>query len=413
MKKYVVWLLAGFLTACNNTEEPHSKEYKLPKEGLWLAQIALNDSTQLPFHFELSHTTDSTFSITIQNAGERIEVTEITHQGDSITLQMPVFGNYITVMSMASEMRGSFHNPDAVDYHLPFFAQWGIKERFPTLESNCCDINEKWRVRFSPDAAEEGSDAVAYFNQQDSLLTATFMTETGDYRYLEGVLSGEELYLSAFDGAHLFYFEARVKGGQKLTGRFYSGRSFMEPWMAFRDDDFVLRNPDSLTYLKEGYDSLAFSFSSTEGQTVSLEDERFKGKPVIVQIMGSWCPNCMDETRFLNQMYATYHGQGLEIVGLTFERARSKEAALARAQKMKRDLEVKYPVLMAGYTRQDKAGEALPMLNHIMSYPTAIYLNRDHEVVRIHTGFAGPGTPVYDKYVTDTDLFIKSLVNNE
>jgi thiol-disulfide isomerase/thioredoxin len=412
MKKLMIGICAFVCTlfvSCNNTEEGGRKLPVLPKEGVWLAQINLNDSTVLPFHFDLKHTSDSTYALTIKNAEERIEVTDITIGGDSTRIQLPVFANYIQVITTPMEMRGLFHNPDAADYALPFTAQYNFKERFTFLESKCCNLNKKWHVEFSP-GTEDKSDGIAYFEQQDSLITATVMTETGDYRYLEGILSGEHLKLSAFDGAHLFYFEGKVLSGQKMKGRFYSGRSFTEPFIAYRDDAFELRNADSLTFLKEGAGPFSFSFPTSKGTVVSLADQRFQGKPVIVQIMGSWCPNCMDETRFLNSMYEQYHAQGLEIVGISFERARDKAAALKRVEKMQRDLNIAYPVVIGGYTRDDKAGEALPMLNHVMSFPTAIYLNRAHEVVKIHTGFTGPGTPVYQQYTTDAEAFIQQIL---
>ena len=156
---------------------------------------------------------------------------------------------------------------------------------------------------------------------------------------------------------------------------------------------------------------MAFSFPNLKGDTINLKDPKFAGKPVIVQIMGSWCPNCLDESLYLKEQYEQYHKDGLEIIGLTFERARDYETALKRATKMERDLALPYPILLAGATRDDKAAELLPMLNHIMSYPTSIYLNKDHAVVKIHTGFSGPGTPVYEDFVAENDKFIQSLIH--
>jgi thiol-disulfide isomerase/thioredoxin len=127
--------------------------------------------------------------------------------------------------------------------------------------------------------------------------------------------------------------------------------------------------------------------------------------------MGSWCPNCLDESLYLKDQFEKYHEQGLEVVGLTFERARNYETALKRAKKMERDLKLPYPILLAGATRKDNAAELLPMLNHIMSYPTSIYLNKNHKVVKIHTGFAGPGTPLYEDFLAENDKFIQALIN--
>lgn len=412
MKKLSILTLAlsaiGF-TACNNSNENvHVSDKSEPESGTWRGSISLNDSIDLPFIFEWK-TKDSLYSMSIRNGEERIEVKDITKIGDSLKIQMPVFANYIIAAKGNNKMEGYFVKPDAKNYRLPFSASFGDSARFESVTENCCDINNKWRVEFSP-GTEEQDDAIAYFEQEGSRVEGTVMTPTGDYRYLDGVLSGNKMKLSTFDGAFLYYFESKVEGGQEMEGRFYSGRSHMEPWRAYRDEDFELPDADTLTWLREGYDSLSFSFPDLSGDSLSLSDQRFEDKPVIVQIMGSWCPNCMDETRYLKQVYDRYHNEGLEIVGLTFERARDRKTALLRAQKMKDDLQIPYPVLLAGATRDDNAAEALPMLNHIMSYPTTIYLNRDHEVVKIHTGFNGPGTPVYEKFVAENKSTIERLV---
>lgn len=409
MKKSILALVAMFAWACSpgpqSEEEDSGSQIKT---GLWRGAIALNDSVDLPFNFELDYR-DSLYSMVIHNAEERIEVTEITEQGDSLKIVLPVFANYLLVQKGGERLSGFYVNPDAENYRLPFSAVFGDSARFKGKAENCCDINKKWRVQFDPGTEEEG-DAIAYFEQKGTYVEGSILTETGDYRYLEGSLIGNHLQLSTFDGAHLMYFEATIEDGQKMNGRFYSGRSYMAPWVGFRDQDFELANPDSLTYLKEGYDTFSFSFPDLEGKEVSLADDRFKNKPVIVQIMGSWCPNCMDESRYLKKVYQEYHDKGLEVMGLTFERVSDRETALKRATKMKRDLELPYPILLAGATRQDRAGDTLPMLNHVMSYPTAIYLDRHHRVVKIHTGFSGPGTPVYEDFVAKNKSTLEDLV---
>lgn len=415
MKYLGMLLVLVGLVGCNNTgqkpqtEEPTAAEQ--PQSGMWRAVISTNDSTDLPFNLLLENK-DGHYHATVINGEEEIEIKDIEELGDTLKIQMPVFANYLLLRKGATSMTGEYVNPDADDYRLPLVATYGDSARFEISNENCCDINNKWAVKFSPGTDDE-SPSIAYFEQNGSQVRGTFLTETGDYRYLDGVLDGNRLKLSTFDGAHLFYFHADIRNGEMMTGRFFSGRSWTEPWIAYRDDSFELRDPESLTYINEGYEGMEFTFPDLNGTAVSLTDERFKGKPVIVQILGSWCPNCMDESRYFQRLYDAYHEEGLEIVGLTFERARDETTALKRAKKMVDDLGLEYTVLLAGSTRQDKAGEALPMLNHVMSYPTSIFLNSQHEVVNIHTGFSGPGTPVYDKYVSETDQLVQSLVNGD
>lgn len=416
MRKILGLSLLFAAVACNQpaTEKAEKAEEvdNKPYDGLWRGAIALNDSVDLPFSFELEANETNGYGLVIYNREEEIE-TKVTALGeDSIKIEMPVFANYIVAKLGNNKLSGSYINPDAEDYVLPFSATYGDSARFEVTEPKCCDINKKWAVKFRPGADNE-YPGIAYFDQVKNLVKGTFLTETGDYRYLEGVLTGNQLKLSAFDGAHLYVFLAEIKDGQQIEGLHYSGRSSVKKWMAYRDDDFELRNAESLTHLKEGYSTVDFSFENLQGETVSLSDPRFKNKPVIVQIMGSWCPNCMDETRYFNELYDQYHQEGLEIVGLTFERTKDKETSLARAQKMVNDLNIEYPVLLAGSTVKDNPAELLPMLNHIMSFPTSIYLNADHSVRKIHTGFAGPGTPYYFEYTENNRQLIEALLSTQ
>ena len=86
-------------------------------------------------------------------------------------------------------------------------------------------------------------------------------------------------------------------------------------------------DPTQHTKLKDPNEQLHFSFPDLQGQIVSDRDPRFRGKVVLVNITGSWCPNCHDEAPFLEALYEKYHDQGLEIVALDFEQARVKAAA--------------------------------------------------------------------------------------
>lgn len=393
------------LFSCTQQEEK-KKEY--PNAGIWKGEISLNDSTVLPFNFELDKVSDSSYSMLLFNADEEIDA-QLEWHSDSLKITLPVFANYFMVAYDGESMNGFFIKPDADNYRLPFKAHYGDSARFRVKSPKCCDINEKWAMKFSPDSEEE-TPAIAYFEQFGANVKGTVLTETGDYRYLQGVLDGEHLRLSAFDGSNLYLFDARIEDGQQFKGLLYSGRSSVKPWVAYRDDSFTLRNADSLTYLKEGYDSFNFNFADLDGKSLSLNDKRFENKAVIVQIMGSWCPNCMDETRYLLEVYDQYKDRGLEVVGITFERAANLEVARKRVDKMITDLDINYPVLIGGATREDKAAEKLPMLNHIISFPTTIYLNKKHEIVKIHTGFTGPGTPVFEDFKQKNKAFIEEML---
>ena len=257
--------------------------------------------------------------------------------------------------------------------------------------------------------------AEGVFNQLDGRVTGTFRTTTGDYRFLEGVQQGDSLKLSTFNGAHAYLFKAKVSDSL-IDGVFYSGNHFQAPFSAKRNENFQLPEADGLTYLKEGYDKLEFSFPDADGKMVSLEDEQFKNQVVVVQIMGTWCPNCLDETKFLVEYLEENKSKDVSVVALAFEYVKTPEAAFKAINRLKDRIGVEYPILLAQYASSDKslAQDKLPMLNHILSYPTTIILDRKGAVRKIHTGFNGPATGNnYLSFKKDFYSFIDELLAEE
>tara|TARA_B110000285_G_scaffold231385_1_gene300006 strand:- start:2254 stop:2610 length:357 start_codon:yes stop_codon:yes gene_type:complete len=118
----------------------------------------------------------------------------------------------------------------------------------------------------------------------------------------------------------------------------------------------------------------------------------------------------MDETRFLAEMYNKYNAEGLEVVALSFERFKTFEENAAAVFKIKQDLNVPYTSLIAGLKNKETINRVLPMLNHVMSYPTAIFIDKNGKILKIQTGFSGPGTSVYNDYVINTEKLIQSML---
>jgi len=380
------------------------------KSGEWRMQMKIQ-SKVLPFNFLYEHE-DSHPIIKIINGNEEIIVKDIVRINDSLIVKMPVFESafYLKVVD-ENLLEGNWVNYyKGSDYKIPVRAQYGKKERFEK-PFKVLAIEGKYEVTFGGNTDDEFK-AIGLFSANDSAQLGTFATETGDYRHLEGVVTEDSLFLSTFDGSHAFLFEAKIKG-DTLDGVFLSGSHYKVSWSAFPNELASLKNADSLTFIKEGYDAFAFRFPDQNGDTLSLEDERFANKAVIVQIMGSWCPNCLDETNYYKTLYDQYQKEGLEIVALAFERTKTEERAYANLKRLLEKTEANYPFLLAGATRETKASEALPMLNHIMSYPTSIFLDRKHEIKRIHTGFYGPSTgEYYTRFVKNTEALVEEMLKD-
>lgn len=403
MRITTLFLILIFLFSCKKNVEETNLE-----AGRWKAVLEVQDQQHLPFIFEV--TNDG--KIKIFNAEEVIEVDEISLKGDSILIKMPVFEGYIAGTYTNKSITGEFIKT-SLDRIVPFNASLSEDDRF--LASNNSDVSNIsgiWETVFSQGIEDDEYIAKGIFAQNGSIVTGTIRTTTGDYRYLEGIMDGDSLKLSTFDGAHAFLFMAKVTDST-LNGTFYSGNHFQEPFVAKRNDTYELPDADSLTFIKEGYEKLAFSFPDETGEMISLEDDRFKNKAVVVQILGSWCPNCLDETKFYVDFYKKNKEKDIEFIGLAFEYAKTKEGAFKSMKRLKDKVGVNYPLLLAQYGTSDKeeAQKKLPMLNHVLSYPTSIFIDKKGTVRKIHTGFNGPATgEKYTEFKNEFEKFIALLL---
>lgn len=386
-----------------------------PKEGQWRGVLLLNKekNLELPFNFELNKV-NGKIQLVIRNAEERIIVTETTVAKDSFHFKMPVFDTeFRTKLHGDTLLTGVWINHTKKENNsIPFSALYGKNYRFFAVSKFNRFYEGKWEVTFSP-GTPDSSKAIGQFSYRptSNIVEGTFRTETGDYRYLEGVELGGRLVLSCFDGSHAFLFTADNNGRSIINGMFYSGSSWSEPWMGRRNEAFELRDPEKLTYLKDPDQAIDFSFKNSSDQTVSLNDAKYKNKVVIVQIMGSWCPNCMDETEYLAGLYKRFQPKGLEVIGLAYERTSDSEKAKSNIKRLKERFGVRYEILLTGLTGKDKASQSLPFLNSIMAFPTTLILNKEHKVVSVYTGFNGPATgKAYEEYVEKTERLIQSLL---
>lgn len=376
--------------------------------GMWRAEIATSVGP-LPFNLLVN----SEQEVFIINGIEKLAVDTLYYQGDSLIFDMEVFEGRIAAVVADGELSGTFSKKmnDMSTRSTSFKAAHGSIERFEgAKESTPHDINGKWEVIFNE---PEGTSypALGVFDQESSKVTGTFLTETGDYRFLAGNVVGDSLKLSCFDGTHVFLFTAKIEGDQLVGGQFSASLTYEETWEGLKNEDAVLSDPTKLTYLKEGYDGINFSFPNTKGEMVSLSDEKYKGKVVILQILGTWCPNCMDETKFLTKWYAENKDRGVEIIGLAFEKSSDPTYAFPKIDKMTNRFGVNYEVLLAGPLDKEEAQKSLPMLNKIISYPTAIFIDKQGEVRKIHTGFSGPGTgEYYGEFLKDFEETMDGLL---
>ena len=397
------------LLSCGGGKGPVAEPLR---SGVWRMELDLNGQI-LPFLFDLSHDS-SGWIMVVHNGDEKIKVKDIALHGDTLNIRMPLYDSeFKGIIRNDSVFSGAWFNYlKGPDYKIPFRARAGHNTRFDVSAPPKIDVAGNWETHFSANTPD-AYDALGIFQQTAGSVSGTFGTETGDYRYLDGVLSGDSMMLSCFDGSHAFLFKA-VMSGDSLIGRYWSGVHWQEPWAAVRNPAYQLRDPDSLTFLKEGYTMADFSFPSIDGPMISPKDTAHLGKVLMVQVMGSWCPNCVDETRLLDEMYAKYKDRGLGVIAVAFEKYEDPAKAVAQLKRFRDNLDVKYDIVYAGKASKDEASAKLPFLDHVMSYPTCIFIDRGGMVRRIRTGFYGPGTgDHYETYKRNLQTFLEQLLEEQ
>ncbi len=388
-------------------------------DGSWQTRLHRPDGADIIFNTEVKEENGRKV-LYVLNAGDRLLVDDIQLQQDSIFIRMPFFDSeFRGAVQPGGEIKGLWirHLADR-DMSIPFTATPGIKERFTQHQPAKGDVSGRWATYFKTPGKADSSFAVGEFKQQGNTVYGTFLTSTGDYRFLEGILDGDTLKLSTFDGSHAYYFTARLTADKTLeNGVFYAGiGAGKETWTARKDPAAKLPDETTLATVKPGQSKLDFTFPDINGKPVSINDKRFKNKVVVITLMGSWCPNCMDETAYLSKWYEENKQRGVEILGLAYERttdfAKSQKALISF---MKR-FNVQYPVLITGVTSTDpqKTEKTLPQLTGIKGYPTTIFVDKQGRVKEVHTGFSGPGTGEhYEEFQKDFNHLVDELLNEK
>ncbi len=256
------------------------------------------------------------------------------------------------------------------------------------------DVTGSWRVVFREEDGSEDAARGEFQVDASGGATGTFLTSTGDYRYLDGEYRDGLLRLSCFDGSHAFLFHARAQADGTLQGDFWSRDVYHATFTARRlaEDERVLPDPYAEVHGTHPQGLFRFDFEDLEGERVTERDERFAGKVVVLDVFGTWCPNCNDAAVLLSELHERYHEQGLEVVGLAFEYTGDVERDRRQLRTYAREHDVSYPLLLAGVSRKSTVREALPDLSDLKSYPTTIFVGRDGRARHFHSGFAGPAT---------------------
>lgn len=376
--------------------------------GIWRA-VLMTPGGELPFNFETKEVNGRS-EIFIKNGDEEIEVNEISYANDSLIIQLPIYDSEFRVRVAGDSMNGYWYNNSRKNYApTPFKAVLGESYRFINNAKSEMKLAEKWKWKFSP-GTKDSSEAIAMFKQEGADVKGTLLTESGDYRYLHGCLNNDSLFLSYFDGAFAYLFKASVKNNT-MQGVFYSGHHWQQPWQAVVDENAELPDPFKLTFLKSDTTSFSFNALRLDSTVFSYPRKELNGRVVVIEMMGTWCPNCMDETAFLSDYYSRNKDKDITIIGLAFEKTSDFRKSVNNVKRVKDRYHVQYETLIAG--NREIAASKMNMLSKINGYPTTIFIDRKGNVRKIYTGFNGPATGSYHEKTKDDFIRIMDTLLSE
>ncbi|MGE5106109.1 MAG: peroxiredoxin family protein [Sphingobacteriales bacterium] len=386
------------------------------KPGIFRAVLLREDGNQIVFNFQWRPEGKKNVMF-ITNAAEKIRVDNITVRQDSIFIDMPLFEAkfYIAIQKDGSWKGNFIKGTRTTDQTIAFAAYPNQPNRFAAKDGKAAaNISGRWAVNFSDTNKIKNEYSIAEFRQVGNKITGTFLTATGDYRYLEGIVTGHKLFLSCFDGSHIYSFTATINDDNTIKDGLYCSSAIAKQfWTAKKDANAALPILEKPVTLLPGESRISFSYKNIDGETVSLNDKRFKNKVVIVQLMGSWCPNCMDETKFLSDFYKRNKKRGVEVVALAYEYSTDFFRSQTSLRKFQKRFNVEYPMLITGVAVSDemRTEKTLPQITPIRTFPTTLFLDKKGNVREIHNTFYGPGTGAeFEKFKIRFDKTIDDLL---
>lgn len=385
-----------------------------PRTGRYRATLQLPGG-EAPFGLEVSKENDR-YVLYLENAAERTRVENVTFADGELTAVFPGYENSLQARLYRDRLEGkvTLIKDRSEEQVIPFQARLqekgaAIHRFYKAPLTDNADLAGRWEMTLTSDG--KSSAAIAIFEQQHDRITGTVITPTGDHRFLEGQVHGEEAQLSTFAGGLAYLYKVKVNQHGELTGEMWQGLASHSTVSARRNENATLEGQGPSTQLKDEEARFDFTFRDLDGNEVSLHEEKFRNKVVVVTLGGSWCPNCHDEAMFLVPFYREYQPKGVEIVALMFERHGEFERAAQAVRGYRKDLGIEFTTLIAGVSDTDEASKALPTLTGVYGYPTTIVVDRAGTVRDIHVGFSGPATgKLYEDYAVEFRALIDQLL---
>jgi peroxiredoxin len=409
--------MAGLITVSSFGAEKRLIKKPKPvfiKQGVWRGVFKVSEF-EVPFNFEVKGKDAASATFTLLNGTRRDDFHVKQIASDSIFIKMNTYdAALVAKIESDGTLSGEYRSlvPGLRGNALPFTAEQGKTFRFVAPGKDIAptvDLTGKWELKgFSKEAVP---NKVAILKQKGNKLTGVILQVTGDSRELEGTVQGNEFVLSGFTGPSPKIYRGKINEDGTLSGEISQGIYDNLKFTGIKDPNAELPDPYKLTFLKEGYKKLDFTFPDLTGKQVSLTDDKYKGKVVIVELVGTWCPNCTDQTIFLSPWFNKNKQRGVEAIAIGFEQKDDLEYGKYTLGKLRDKYDIKYDILFGGLADKRLVADKLPALNKFIAYPTTIIIDRRGEVREIYTGYTGQVTgKYYEEYEQKFNKLLDELI---
>lgn len=379
--------------------------------GKWDAVVLNKMGEEVAFGLEISER-DGALSGVLINGEERIPSSSGSFDGKRLKLDFDYYDGELDAELDGDRLTGKFTRQLRKDLLSRVFRAVRPGQSGKAASEPGGDISGEWVLRVGEGASERIWRGI--FRQKGAEVVGTIVPLSGDWGILTGRIENGKVTLSKFDGINAYLFTAGLTQDGRLEGLINSERKVVGFRSGENGIEARLPDPNSFMRMKNPSEPLRFSFPDVDGKTVSLSDDRFKGKVVIVTIGGSWCPNCHEEVKVLNDFYSRYREKGLEIISLNYEYTGDRARDLEQLRIFVRRHDVRFPVLLAGTTDEGEIERTLPQLANFGGYPSTLFVGRDGLVKKLHAGFEGPATGErHVRLKKELDELVRSLLEEK
>ena len=355
--------------------------------GQWRVSFDAHPGGPLPFTLDVREGKTGPQAWLV-NAPERLKVEQVQVTRDSITLIFPSYNSKLELKAAGNDtLAGTATVLRATGtVTLAARAQRGSWRFTPTAVKPAGNVTGRWNLTYGDNKVK----GLVLLKQVGSQVSGTVQLPTGDMRYLSGELNGTQLKLSTFDGSFTNLWTGTLVGDTLKGAQFAAtSRPTGNAWEAKKERQATM---NAVLVEAPGGERLSFRLPTPEGQMISLNDARYKGKVVVITLGGAWCPNCHDEAIFMGPYAARRQKEGLEMIGLQFEYGTDQARAMRQITSFKTRYKLPYPMVYGGQPNAEDTKKVLGDLAPVKVWPSTIFIGRDGRVKEVHVGWAGPAT---------------------